>query len=144
MPDRRDRRTGKSKGRFPMLRSSLIAFLCLILSGAAADEANLKTSPLAVAYGSHPDLQSPRLSPDGSKLAFLQTHPDGYEFLRLLDFGAKQGSGMIAAGQKDKVDLKWCRWASSERLLCGISRIEQSPRGPMGPGGGGGGGYMAQ
>lgn len=115
-----------------MLRSSLFSFLFLMLTGAAvADEANLKTSPLAVAYGSHPDIQSPRLSPDGSKMAFLQSHPEGYEFLRMLDFDTKKLSGVIAYGKKDEVELKWCRWASAGRFLCGISSIDKVQGRPM-------------
>lgn len=109
-----------------MLRSSLIAcFFLMLTTAAAAAEADLKTSPLAVAYGSHPDIQSPRLSPDGSLMAFLQTHPDGFEFLRTLDFDSKKVSGVIAYGKKDEVELKWCRWASTERFLCGISSIDK-------------------
>src|SRR3990172_1089286 len=57
----------------------LIGILCLgLITVARAGDGTLKSDPTAKLFGSHPDIGGVRLSPDGSKLLMLNTHPDGY------------------------------------------------------------------
>jgi hypothetical protein len=41
--------------------------------------------PLAVAFGTMPGLWGVRMSPDGSKVSFLQMHPEDLSVLTVLD-----------------------------------------------------------
>jgi len=101
----------------------IIACLVYLIPTAYAGDGVLKTSPLAVIFGSQPDLRSLRMSPDGSKMVFIQYHPDGYDFVRILDFDSKKMSGMIFAGTRDGDEIDWCRWANDERVLCSLSKM---------------------
>jgi dipeptidyl aminopeptidase/acylaminoacyl peptidase len=100
------------------MRRFLCGILCLgLITFAHADEGPLKSSPIAKLFGSHPDIRSVRLSPDGSKLLFLKTHPEGYSIVTVLDLTGPKLTGVINS-DKDKNDIQWCRWANEERLLC--------------------------
>ncbi|MFO7569872.1 MAG: alpha/beta fold hydrolase [Smithellaceae bacterium] len=100
-----------------------IIIVCCLITVTQAKEGELKTSPLAVTFGSQPDFRSLSLSPEGNRLAFIQYHPDGYDFVRTLDLTTKQISGMIFAGRKDEFEIAWCRWANQERVLCNLSLV---------------------
>jgi hypothetical protein len=100
-----------------------VACLVCSISISLAKDGELKTSPLAVAFGSQPDFRSMSLSPDGNKLAFIQYHPDGFDFVRTLDLTTKQISGMIFAARKDEQDISYCAWANNERLLCNLRLV---------------------
>jgi dipeptidyl aminopeptidase/acylaminoacyl peptidase len=97
-----------------------ICFFCLI-NAIHAEENVLKTSPLAVAFGSQPDFRSLHMSPDGDKLVVVQYHPDGYDFARTLDMKTMKSVMVYAA--TDQFDIDWCRWANDKRLLCGLSAM---------------------
>ena len=62
----------------------VLCLFCLVPASYAKDGV-LKTSPLALAFGSQPTFRSLRLSPDGNKLVVIQYHPDGYDFVRIVD-----------------------------------------------------------
>ena len=77
----------------------IFSFVCLI-PAIHAEDGILKTSPLAVKFGSQPDLRSLHISPDGSKLVFIQFHPDGIDVVSSWDSATKKGS-IIFSGKKD-------------------------------------------
>jgi hypothetical protein len=84
---------------------------------------DLLTSPLALAFGAAPAIGEPRLSPDGSRIAFLQQSSEGVSELRILEFE----SGTIhvpLAGTVLGHDIEWCAWAKPERLVCEIQDID--------------------
>jgi dipeptidyl aminopeptidase/acylaminoacyl peptidase len=96
------------------------AFLCVIAatSNAAAPD------PLAVAFGTMPALWNVRLSPDGTRVSFLQMHPENLSILTVFDLATGKAN-LALASTRDGFELKWCNWANGERLLCsfyGISR----------------------
>lgn len=101
----------------------VVACLVCLISATHAKDGELKTSPLAVAFGSQPDFRSLNMSSDGNSLVFIQYHPDGYDFVRALDLSTQKISGMIFAGKKNENDIGWCRWANDERILCGLTMM---------------------
>ena len=69
-----------------------------------------------------PALWGVRMSPDGSKVSFLQMHPEDLPILRVLDLTT--GKVNIAlASTTDGFDIQWCDWANDERLLCGYFAV---------------------
>src|SRR3990172_4904230 len=96
----------------------LIGILCLgLITVARAGDGTLKSDPTAKLFGSHPDIRGVRLSPDGSKLSMLKTHPDGYTIVTVLDMAGPKLTGVLNS-DKDENDIQSCRWANEERLLC--------------------------
>src|SRR3990172_6290842 len=100
-----------------------IACLVCLISVSQAKDGELKTSPLAISFGSQPDFRSMSLSPDGNKLAIIQYHPDGFDFVRILDLMTLKISGVILSTPKDEghTEISWCTWVNDERLLCGLN-----------------------
>jgi hypothetical protein len=83
----------------------------------------LLTSPLALAFGAAPAIGDPRLSPDGSRMLFLQQNSEGASELRVLDFE----SGAIHTpliGSMHGQDVEWCAWAKANRLVCELADID--------------------
>jgi dipeptidyl aminopeptidase/acylaminoacyl peptidase len=75
--------------------------------------------PEAIAFGTMPALWGVRMSPDGSKLSFLQMHAQDLPVAVVLNTRSGK-SNLAAASVEDEFDLKWCDWANDERLLCGF------------------------
>lgn len=103
--------------RIGLLVVSLFFFICTV----QAEDGVLKTSPLAVAFGSQPDFRSLHLSPDGTKLVVVQYHPKGYDFARTVDLKTMKSAVVYAA--TGQFDIDWCRWANNNRILCGLSTM---------------------
>jgi len=78
--------------------------------------------PLAVAFGTMPGLWDVRLSPDGTKVSFLQMHPEDLPILRVFDITTGKVN-LALASTKDGFDIRWCSWANNERLLCGFEAV---------------------
>ena len=90
-------------------------------AGAAAAKTDAPDA-LAVAFGTMPALWNVQMSPDGSKLSFLQMHREDLPIMGVLD--ARTGSVQTAlASVAGKFDIQWCDWANDERLLCGFRGI---------------------
>src|SRR6185503_7827615 len=100
----------------------LLALLTLPIVGRAQDAADLKTTPLAAAFGSAPAMWGVRLSPDGTKLSMIQMHSSGVTIARVVTFGSGQ-SDIVLAGKRDEFEISWCDWANDTRLLCGLRGI---------------------
>jgi len=97
---------------------ALIASLC----GFAALANAASPDPLAVAFGTMPALWGVQLSPDGSKISFLQMHPQDLAILTILDLTTGKAN-LALASTPDGFDIQWCDWANNERLLCGFDAV---------------------
>jgi len=95
---------------------SIVLFAIAPASNAAPPD------PLAVAFGTRPALWDVRMSPDGTKVSFLQMHPEDLPVLRTLDLTTGEAN-LALASTRDGFDIQWCKWANNERLLCGFSAI---------------------
>ncbi|HUO68675.1 MAG TPA: S9 family peptidase [Gammaproteobacteria bacterium] len=112
--------------------TSLAAALgCLVTLSCAAGESALKTSPLGQAFGSPPLMWGLKLSPDGSKIVFLQALPQGVNVARLIDMTKAQAPTVVLAGRPNEFDVNWCSWATDTRLLCGIGGNAKGDLGPV-------------
>jgi dipeptidyl aminopeptidase/acylaminoacyl peptidase len=77
----------------------------------------LIATPLAELFGAAPSIGDPKLSPDGSRMAFLQQNESGVIVLRALDF--EDGSiASLLTGSESGHDIHACEFANSTRLLC--------------------------
>ena len=80
--------------------------------------------PLAVAFGTFPDLWGVQMSPNGEKVSFLQMHAQDLPVLKVFDL--KTGTINTAlASTPNEFDIYWCGWANDTRLLCGFYAIER-------------------
>ena len=102
-------------------RLARLAVLAPLLVSAAEPRS---PDPLAVAFGTMPALWNVQLSPDASKVAFLQMHPEDLPILVILDLSSGKAN-LALASTKDGFDIQWCDWANDERLLCGFAAISQ-------------------
>jgi dipeptidyl aminopeptidase/acylaminoacyl peptidase len=102
-----------------MMRT-LVSSALLCVSVAASNAA--APDPLAVAFGTMPGLWNVRMSPDGSKVSFLQMHSEDLPILVILDLTSGKVN-LAMASTSDGFDIQWCNWANNERLLCGFMAI---------------------
>lgn len=75
-------------------------------------------------FGTLPSIWGVQLSPDGKKISALQAHKSGLPIAIVVDLVTGKAS-LIAASDKDRFDLAWCRWASDERLLCSYRGVDR-------------------
>lgn len=84
-----------------------------------AQPARLGVRDAATAFGQRESVLQASLSPDGTRLATVESSGARGAVLRIIDL-AKPGSGqapaMVSSGDPQR--LSWCRWAGNTRLLC--------------------------
>lgn len=98
--------------RWPLL-------LCVLACVGAHPARGGDRDPLAVAFGTQPALWGVRMSPDGSKLSFLQMHGTDLPIAGVLD--VRSGvMNLAVASVENEFDVEWCDWANDDRLLCGF------------------------
>lgn len=110
------------------MRRFNLALLALVsLPGLAyADEpAELKTTPLAQAFGTAPVMWGVALSPDGTKLSAIQMHPNGTTLARVIGLGSG-GDAVVLSSGNQAYTVSWCEWANAERLLCGLRTMSSN------------------
>ena len=103
---------------------ALFLTLVLIAPGALAD-------PLAEAFGAGPGLWRVRLSPDGTRISFLQVHSSDTPIAVVFDTRSGR-TNLLLASDKGRFDIEWCSWASNERLLCGFGGMAKESRMALG------------
>lgn len=107
-----------------VLWSALISVLALDPARAASEEGT-PTSSLAIdaaAFGTLPSTWGVELSPSGDRMSALQMHQSGLPIATVLSLQDGKAS-LIAASDRHRFDLAWCRWASEQRLLCGYRGV---------------------
>ncbi len=78
---------------------------------------NLTPEQAARAFGNRPAVEDIKLSPDGSKIAFLEPLPNQGSLLYVASLAdGKPRAVTRAAG--DPFRLQWCDWVNEERLIC--------------------------
>jgi dipeptidyl aminopeptidase/acylaminoacyl peptidase len=90
------------------------AFFCAINAASAA------TPPPVEHFARRPQMQGVTLSADGRYVAFLSGSGDD-TILMTFD-RSQQGSEFkrVTASDPGKFDIGWCRWANTNRLVCGL------------------------
>lgn len=117
-----------------MSKKILIAMVfCLgvsVVSGTGAEEPEaLLETPLALAFGAPPTIGDPMLSPDGSRLLFIQQNPAGVSMLLSLEFESGEIATLLQ-GSDDGYDIYWCKFADETRVICDlrVNRFERDPQ----------------
>jgi hypothetical protein len=91
------------------LKTALLVPACLTIELSASAIAEipdeLQTSPLAEAFGTAPAIGRPRLSPDGSKIDYLQQDSNGIRYRLLVDFASDEQ--LVLAQQEEEFDITW-------------------------------------
>jgi dienelactone hydrolase len=102
---------------------ALATLACAVFGSQAAfgdvPEELLET-PMAAAFGAPPTIGSPMLSPDGTRLVFMQQDPLGVSLLRSLNFADATSVQTLLRGQEEGYDIVWCDFANETRLLCDL------------------------
>ena len=99
-------------------RALALAGGALMLTPAFAEiPEQLLRSPLAQLYGTAPTIDRPRLSPDASKMLYLNQDALGVFHLQILDFATGQ-STQVLSGTEEDYDIGWCEWANETRVIC--------------------------
>ena len=68
-----------------------------------------------------PQIREVSMSPDGRHVAFISSIDDTSIVMTFDRDGGGNEYRQVAGSEPGKFDLRWCRWANNERLLCGIS-----------------------
>ncbi|HTU68614.1 MAG TPA: prolyl oligopeptidase family serine peptidase [Steroidobacteraceae bacterium] len=95
-----------------LCRSALLAF-CLSAGAASA-------APQPVEFfARRPQMQGVTISADGQYIAFISGSGDD-TILMTYDRKNPGPFKRVAASDPDKFDIGWCRWANSQRVICGV------------------------
>ena len=99
------------------LKTILFSIILLLINNVVASELPVE------AFSRLPNIQSPVISPNGSKIAYIQ-NVESPDLTSLMYFDLKSGSLKILL-QTDNVTnrIKWYKWVNNETLLFHIDRI---------------------
>ncbi|MCH2188075.1 hypothetical protein MK280_19650, partial [Myxococcota bacterium] len=75
-------------------------------------------------FGSLPETNNHRLSPDGKRLVYVRMDERDLPFVEVLTIDKKQRR-LILASEKNGFDVNHCEWANNERLICSFSAIHR-------------------
>jgi len=81
----------------------------------------------ALAFGIRPAVLQASLSPDGTKLATVESNGSRASVVRIHDLTSNAEPKVIAGATGDPDRLDWCHWAGTSRLLCqiyGVTRLD--------------------
>lgn len=96
-----------------------VAVPIMSVCGTASTLALAQTDNLAERFGALPAQTSVRLSPDGTRLAYLIAQPDRAESLVITDLATKQTNVAMSVDGKP-LNFAWCNWATNSRLICDL------------------------
>ena len=96
---------------------ALIAACCQIGYGVPAHADKAPLPPIS-AFAARSLVEGVTVSPDGRLLATIQTnHGKGVVVVRERDGTGADSHAVLS--EPDRIQIRWCRWATNTRLLCG-------------------------
>ena len=109
------------------MRSLIWAACCffMVTSASAKDDQEYKADPLAVKFGTLPDVRDMRLSPDGSKVSVIKWFDQDIPAAVVYDLHTGKGK-IVASSKKGEFNVRWCDWGNNKRLLCGYRAIAKT------------------
>lgn len=120
------------------------AFVLLVAGAASAQPPGQPAAPAptpapaaapdaASQFGVRESIENIDLSPDGRRLVFLQPGPDRSSLLYVHDLGGEGQPRVIlrSGGSPDR--LRWCRFATNDRLVCGVGGMSEGDGGILLP-----------
>jgi len=84
--------------------------------------AGAATPPSIPEFASRPHIEGATISPDGHLVAFIETRA-GKALAVVAARGAGNPPSRIVLAEPDSFTMRWCRWATDTRLLCGFYGI---------------------
>lgn len=93
----------------------------------ASSTALAQTPPFdaAKAFGARPAIFDARLSPDGTKIAFLGPGPGSSVILYSMDTTRESSPHIVTKTSGDSGNLDHCDWVANDRLACRISGFQE-------------------
>jgi acetyl esterase/lipase len=109
------------------MRVSIIAgifFLCLSASGQSAPS---NSTPLdsATAFGAREAIYGARLSPDGTKIAFIGPGPGPSNILYAVDVTKDAVPHIVFKASGDPETISYCNWVANDRLACSVGGYQE-------------------
>ena len=92
-------------------------------AGAAGETAS-GAPPSIETFAAYSDFGAVTLSPDGNRIAYT-AHVKGKRALIVLDL-EKRTMKPILAAEENSLQIRWCRFKTPQRLLCGLRGVERS------------------
>jgi len=105
-------------------RVSLVVVLLQLIPALA--QCDVDAAKAASLFGRRPAVWGMRMSPDGSRVSFLQQHPDDFPIAMVVDLRTGKANLFLASDPDTPMFINWCHWANESRLLCsyyGVSRF---------------------
>jgi dipeptidyl aminopeptidase/acylaminoacyl peptidase len=90
------------------------AFFCATAIAVSAAPQNLEN------FARRPQMHGVSISADGRYIAFLSGSGDDTLLMTFDRSQAGSAFKRVAASERDKFDIGWCRWATSKRVVCGL------------------------
>jgi dipeptidyl aminopeptidase/acylaminoacyl peptidase len=84
----------------------------------------------AAAFGARQSVESIRLSPDGSQIAYVAPGAGRSSALYVVDLASGQ-SRTTTRTDGETQELDWCNWVSNQRLVCSVSAIREIQGDPI-------------
>ena len=107
-----------------LIALSLFSPLLIAATGLTGEQA-------ARAFGSRPAVESIRMSPDGSKVVFLEPLAGQGSLVYSVSLADGQPKAVTRAGG-DPLRMQWCDWVNNERLICELYGVSRSGQGLLG------------
>jgi dienelactone hydrolase len=92
----------------------------MLASGPAAAQ----MAELAVKFGAREAFDGVRLSPDGTRISYLNPISRKSNVLVVVDIATGTVKPILSSGTKDQM-LAWCDWVKNDRLMCGARMTAQ-------------------
>ncbi len=105
-------------------RVSLVVVLLQLIPALA--QCDVDAAKAASLFGRRPAVWGMSMSPDGSRVSFLQQHPDDFLVAMVVDLRTGKANLFLASDPDAPMFIDWCHWANESRLLCsyyGVSRF---------------------
>lgn len=104
-----------------MIRRAL--FAAALLAGAAPGPLLAQADDLAAKFGALEAVGAVRLSPDGTRVAYVSPRKGGGQTLVIADLTGKASPKGILSETHDRERLVGCNWVTDKRLICRIHVI---------------------
>lgn len=101
-----------------LLPTTLVTLLLLVCSFSTLGADQTKAEPEYEKFSSLPTYWTPSLSPDGSKIAFVQNVEQEEAFAMLATYDLKKGEKhYLLRSDNERVKINWYNWVNNERLV---------------------------
>lgn len=76
-------------------------------------------------FGQSPAVWGMRMSPDGKRVSFLKSHPQGFPIAMQIDLTTGKPNLVMSSDPKKGMDIAGCFWANETRILCTFFGIKE-------------------